>query len=461
MLKFLKKKSPLPRANPKLELVSVHIPKTAGTSFRHVLKRVYGEEAVRRLDIPILGQHTRINEQLYEEATLPYGTRVVHGHFSPERIAGRFAESEGVPHITWLRDPVERVISNYFYLAKRLAEELDEETKGLNILSKMQRSLLEYAQDEKNRNRQSKFLAGMALEDFVFVGIQEHLQEELVELGKILHWPPQEMVEHNRTGQSKQTVSDELRAEIAALNQIDVELYQRALVLRKERMRKRPVELISLHLPKTGGTSFYDSLKQVYGRELSIPYRRGNINRALERYGSLATSLPAQTSVVHGHLHYSEVKEVHLRDQSKVICWLREPIDRVISNYLFFIAGLREPIRNRKNYELNKHRKNEDIFTYARRAENRDVITRFLAGIEIEELFFVGFLENYEADLKRLGKMLDWPEGVVPVHLNQRSGKVRHELYEDLEIREEIRKLNPGDVMLYGRAEEIQSGLGL
>ena len=39
-----------------------------------------------------------------------------------------------------------------------------EEKKGLNILSKMRRSLLEYAQDERNCNRMSKFLKGIEFE---------------------------------------------------------------------------------------------------------------------------------------------------------------------------------------------------------------------------------------------------------------------------------------------------------
>ncbi|MEL6392478.1 MAG: sulfotransferase family 2 domain-containing protein [Bacteroidota bacterium] len=453
MLKFLKSKKTLPRANPKLELVSVHIPKTAGTSFRHVLKETYGDQDVRRLDISLLTGATLLDEQSYLADELPHGTRVIHGHFSPELLWKRFPQSQGVSTITWLRDPVERVISNYYYLAKRLSEELDEERKGLNILSKMQRSLLEYASDELNRNRQSKFMAGMDLSDFTFVGIQEHLAEDLTELGKILHWPPQQMVAHNRTGKTKQEVSEDLRSEIAALNQEDVALYQEALALRAERMKQQSVSLISLHLPKTGGTSLYNSLKEVYGQNLSIPYRRGNIRRAIERYGSLSASLPTQTTVLHGHLLYEEVAEIHKRDEPRVICWFRHPVDRVISNYLFFIAGLQEPIRNRRNYELNKHRKDEDILTYVKREENRNVMARFLLGIELEELFFIGFLENYEADLKKLGELLSWSEQIAPAHLNKRSDGSRHELYKQTDIRREIERLNQQDMQLYQRAK--------
>ena len=136
--------------------------------------------------------------------------------------------------ITWLRDPVERVISNYFYLEKRLKEELEEERKGLNILSKMQRSLMEYAGAEINRNRISKFLNGAKIKDFTFVGIQEHYGEDLKTLAKILGWKEFQELHHNQTGKTKRQISEEERAEIARLNPLDMTLYQEAMELRQE-----------------------------------------------------------------------------------------------------------------------------------------------------------------------------------------------------------------------------------
>ena len=44
------------------------------------------------------------------------------------------------------------------------------------------------------------------------------------------------------------------------------------------------IELISIHVPKTGGQSFYQVLKQVYGDRLSISYRRRDYEAAKKEY---------------------------------------------------------------------------------------------------------------------------------------------------------------------------------
>lgn len=214
-----------------LELISIHIPKTAGTSFRNTLKGVYGEQGVVRLDIGLVRQEVRVDEQLYDDNHLPLKTRVVHGHFSYPLLQKNFDLPRSIPVITWLRDPVERVISNYFYLAKRLAEELDEESKGLNILKKMQRSLLEYAAYEPSQNRMSKFLEGLELEELLFVGIQEDYDRSLERLAGLLGWKDYPVFHHNETGKIDTRVSPEERARIRELNSRDVALYERALEL--------------------------------------------------------------------------------------------------------------------------------------------------------------------------------------------------------------------------------------
>jgi hypothetical protein len=217
-----------------LELISIHIPKTAGTSFRNTLCEVYGQKEVVRLDIGLVRKETRIREQLYEAPDLPPETRVLHGHFSYPLLVQRFDVSSALPVITWLRDPVDRVISNYFYLAKRLREELDEERKGLHILKKMQRSLREYALYEPSQNRMSKFLEGLSLQDLFFVGLVEHYEEDVASLARKLSWQHTPVFYHNRTGSNRPDVSEEDRAFIRSLNAQDVALYEAAQSLRAQ-----------------------------------------------------------------------------------------------------------------------------------------------------------------------------------------------------------------------------------
>lgn len=215
-------------------LISLHIPKTAGTSFRNMLKSVYGEDQVVRFDINERGE-VRLDEALYEKDKLP-GVRVIHGHFVFADLERMYKLPSDYQLITWLRDPVARVVSNYYYLESRLKELLDEERRNLNIRSKMQRSLIEYARAELNRNRQSKFLRGIEIEQMDFVGIQEHFSTEIPALAACLAWKSvPENLHHNPTASAKPDIPDAVLAEIRELNAEDQAIYERGLALRKAR----------------------------------------------------------------------------------------------------------------------------------------------------------------------------------------------------------------------------------
>ncbi len=195
--------------------------------------------------------------------------------------------------------------------------------------------------------------------------------------------------------------------------------------------------LISIHIPKTAGTSFYSILKQVYGPTLSPSYKRKDVKKQPNWEAH---------EVIHGHFSYREIAHLHRTHGAKVICWLRHPVDRVISNHTFFIAGLSQPHKNLRQYELNKHRIHEDLLTYAQKTENRNRMSKFLAGISLEELFFVGKMERFEKEVGRLGKQLGWTTVQIP-KLNTLE---RPEVDET--TRNKILALNQQDFELYTNA---------
>jgi hypothetical protein len=215
----------------RLELISIHIPKTAGTSFRNTLKTVYGDDHVARLDIGLYREIVNLNEQEFLEPTLPSHLKVIHGHFSYEKLNAHFDILKTTPVITWLRDPVERVMSNYFYLVQRLHDELQEEKKGLDIIKKLKRSLSEYAMYPAHQNRLSKFLAGIELEQLFFVGFTDNYNDGMERISNLLGWENYEAFYHNRTEGRKYNVTDEEIDLIRSQNQLDIKLYEEALNL--------------------------------------------------------------------------------------------------------------------------------------------------------------------------------------------------------------------------------------
>lgn len=85
-------------------LIFLHIPKTAGTTFNGVLREVYGSGFLRIP--PRKWQKTR---------RLPKGTRVVTGHM-PYGV--HYKWNVEPQYITFLRDPVERILSLWWHAKK-------------------------------------------------------------------------------------------------------------------------------------------------------------------------------------------------------------------------------------------------------------------------------------------------------------------------------------------------------
>jgi hypothetical protein len=170
------------------------------------------------------------------------------------------------------------------------------------------------------------------------------------------------------------------------------------------------ISLLSIHIPKTAGTSFYNVLQAVYGSALSPSLRRKDISTLLMEAGKqgIPHALDA-FSIWHGHFRYLEVKGWHVQTAAPVITWLRHPIDRIHSNYLFFQSRLQNPEINPEVYALNKHRLGESLLDYAALPENQNRISWFLEGITPEEFLFIGIMEQFDIDLQRLGHLLKWP----------------------------------------------------
>ncbi len=215
-------------------LVSVHIPKTAGTTFRVYLRGLYG----RRLQCdygarnPLTGD--LVEDHFYctggvaaksslDEALRSGALGCVHGHFPAAKYYPLVPEAST---ICWVRDPAERVLSQYHYQRRSL-----DPSNAINkLVYDGDIDLADYAALESNRNLQARLIDGVPEPAIRFIGVCERFEESLLLLGRLLglsapgRRPWKRKVNRKNPG----ILGPDLRARILELNPRDVELYARA-----------------------------------------------------------------------------------------------------------------------------------------------------------------------------------------------------------------------------------------
>lgn len=227
-----------------IAVLSIHIPKTGGSSFQNTLVDAYGQSAFLRLDftvqkrlgIPRIVATNRTSQasidEIIEQGKLNDQIKIVHGHFHYSDFIQFFELSTEAKVITWLRDPIDRIVSNYNYLVSILDQDLDHTPRSREVLNRMLKSLPEFSRIPRDIALYSDYLSGQDLADYDFIGIVEDYDNELKRLGKILG--ARELPTHhvNKTARKliRPTATEE--QEITKLHEQNQRIYQRAKVLK-------------------------------------------------------------------------------------------------------------------------------------------------------------------------------------------------------------------------------------
>ena len=213
-------------------IISIHIPKTGGTTFVDVLRKC--AEEVLYLDYShevglgstaLFRRGKRLKapfESVVDDLESLQGRSVIHGHFAPKKYSGRFPNAI---YVTWLRDPVERVVSHYFYWQRSY---LPGDARWEQVaMQKM--SLEQFAQLDFARDVYSRWFSPLGVERFDFVGIMEEYDRSL-EMFRRLICPEIQLDSTLRNqnpnrGGNFYDLGPELRRKILELNQRDAYVY--------------------------------------------------------------------------------------------------------------------------------------------------------------------------------------------------------------------------------------------
>lgn len=215
--------------------------------------------------------------------------------------------------------------------------------------------------------------------------------------------------------------------------------------------------IVSCHIPKTAGTSFGRALKREFGDAAVFDYgdRVGWEGADAEKWRSVRSasgpSTSASTRVVHGHFYLA--KYSHL-PESSMVAFLRDPAERVVSNYQFLLAN------KQIDHPLVRqfHRSSPKLTDWIRWAWARDLQTKVLRGFTARDLEFIGITERYVDSLHLFDQQFG--TSLASHSSEERLNESSQRLQIGVRIRNEIRALNEQDCALYEQALSLfESGV--
>ncbi|GAB4304943.1 MAG: hypothetical protein Fur0025_46910 [Oscillatoriaceae cyanobacterium] len=219
-------------ASDSVEIISVHVPKTAGSTFgKIILPQIYGKEKI------FYDYESLTVEALQDQIKSEH--KVIHGHFPAVKYMSQYPNAK---IIVWLRNPINYLISWYYFWLTFSTDEPNSSEFHKYVVNN-QIGFEEFIGFPKAQNVISRhYFKGINVEKFQFIGIQEFFREDLRELQQLLNWPEVKVKPYNRNTYPdyedlvKNILSDRrLIGKIVSLNREDIELYQNALNLRAKR----------------------------------------------------------------------------------------------------------------------------------------------------------------------------------------------------------------------------------
>lgn len=234
-------------ANHKL-LIFFHIAKTAGTTLHSILTRNFQDNEIISLNYGLNPECLTEFKNLSEDKK--FKTRYLHAHMTPFGIH-KYLPSSNYDYVVLLRDPIDRVISEYFYICREKDHPLHQTFIDKNI------TLLDYVTSDISlaavQNGQTRILSGIKgvdwatgcgpvshdtldkakenLQDhFTLVGLTEQFDEFLILLKRKLGWKTHHLLYQKKNVTSnrphKQGVPRQVLRLIEQNNELDIELYE-------------------------------------------------------------------------------------------------------------------------------------------------------------------------------------------------------------------------------------------
>ncbi|KAN0034022.1 hypothetical protein ACTFIV_000502 [Dictyostelium citrinum] len=258
--------------------IFIHVPKAAGSSLGGIFKR--NEKRDKFAHHWKHPSYSELESTMTKDSIFGHIRYGLHFYFQendPTRVPENPYGLNKYSYMTMLREPVDRVISNYYYHRQNRKDPFHDLAMNNNLTEWIKVAAA-------GNNEQARMICGMGWEDFgnqtiydmalhhlkytfKFVGITEHFTESLVLLS---HYSGFQNIRYSKINTGRQRVSvdkipDDLRKEIEDRNWIDVALYKMAL------------DIYNKQIDQIGREFFEQEVAAYKDRYLSGKYKVPNI----------------------------------------------------------------------------------------------------------------------------------------------------------------------------------------
>ncbi len=214
--------------------------------------------------------------------------------------------------------------------------------------------------------------------------------------------------------------------------------------------------LIFHHIPKNAGTTVTKLLDKHFEQDDILK---------LAFYYELDETIISEISnykFVRGHFFYHQLQTI----KAKKIVFLREPVQRTLSEHRFYkkyYPGIRRKNLFKEHFlpegdPLYTVQNHQCLFLSSLDPRNASIpISAHLKSAKFNlanQFFFVGITEDLERSLKALYFLMGWPEETEIPKLQ--STDASSEIYPD-NLLEQIRERNWADIELYNYAKDLYS----
>ena len=234
-------------------LVSVHIPKTAGTSFRRILQSIpnvkvfldyndkylasnYSERKIQNMAADLERNEKILDALKYQSLFV-----VVHGHFLATKYEHIFPDSKS---IIWFRDPIDRLASHYFHWQRNP----DMKHDICMEMHKKRMTLKDFAEFPPIRNIYFRGLCSKSLESFDFIGLTEYFEQSIMLFCRIFNLEINGCKDNKSHSLKKMTkkcthysIDDITKQSIIDNHQKDITIYQKAKIIFEEQCALKKV----------------------------------------------------------------------------------------------------------------------------------------------------------------------------------------------------------------------------